>query len=84
MTDAYPMGGCEGYIWGRPLINMATRVAAFTGVPEPSVLGVVYITVASKRRTVASRVSASSVATEPQERADRRRRHEWVTTPNGM
>jgi hypothetical protein len=43
---------------------MANRVAGFTRVPEPSVLGVVYITVASKRRAVASRVSASSVATQ--------------------
>ena len=58
MTDAYLTVGCEAYIWGRPLINMAKRVAAFTGVPEPSVLGVVYITVASKRQAVASRVSA--------------------------
>jgi hypothetical protein len=64
MTDAYLTVGWEAHIWGRPLVNMANRVAAFTRVPEPSVLGVVYITVASKRRAVASRVSASSVATE--------------------
>jgi hypothetical protein len=57
-------GRCEAYIWGRPLVNTAKRVAAVTGVPEPSVLGVVSISVASKLRAVASRVSASSVATE--------------------
>ena len=58
---------CDGRVGGLdlgPLVNMANRVAAFTGLPEPSVLGVVYITVASKRWAVASRVSASSVATE--------------------
>jgi hypothetical protein len=64
MTDAYLTVGCEAYIWGRLLVNIANRVAGFTKVPEPSVLGVVYITVASKRRAVASRVSASSAATE--------------------
>jgi hypothetical protein len=64
MTDAYVTVGCEAHIWARPLVNMANRVAGFARVPEPSVLGVVYITVASKRRAVASLVSASSVATQ--------------------
>ena len=48
MTDAYVTIGCEAYISGRPLVNMGNRVAAFTGLPAPSVLGVVDITVTSK------------------------------------
>jgi len=32
MADAYVTVGCEAYISGRPLINMANRVAGFTGL----------------------------------------------------
>jgi len=31
MTEVYLTVGCEAYISGRPLVNMANRVAAFTG-----------------------------------------------------
>ena len=64
MTDAHVTVGWEADIWGRPLVNMANRVAACTRLPAPSVLGAVYITVTSKRRAVARRVSVSTVATE--------------------
>jgi len=60
MTEVYLTVGCEAYISGRPLVNMANRVALSPG----RVLGVVYITVTSNRRVVAARVSASSVATD--------------------
>jgi len=54
MTDAYATIGCEAYISGRPLVNMANRVAAFTGLPAPSVLGGVDIRVTSKGRADAT------------------------------
>jgi len=47
-------GRCEAYISGRPVVNMANRVAAFTGLAAPSVLGVVDITVTSNGRAVAA------------------------------
>jgi hypothetical protein len=64
---AYVTVGREAYTSGRALVNMANRVAGFTNVPEPSVLGEVYVTVASKPRAVTSLVSASSVAPEFEE-----------------